>query len=126
MEKSVSNAHGTGVDSYLFDSIFKSGGRLPHAATSLMDADRDRSYLREIAAFSWATPKQMQYCRRWAGLTMFMATGIWFVAVCRLANTREEKTVPSRHRSVAPRRRYEALYFQSRLSFRRDTAQSRR
>ena len=53
MEKSVSNAHGTGLDSYLFDSIFKSGGRLPHAATSLMDADRDRSYLREIAAFHW-------------------------------------------------------------------------
>ena len=61
ISKSVSSAYGTGVHSYLFDSIFKSGGRLPYTAASLMVAAWDRPYSREISAFPLATLKQMKF-----------------------------------------------------------------
>ena len=90
MEKSVSSAYGTGVDSYLFDSIFKPGGRLTDPAASLMAIDRNRACSREIAAFSWAIFKQMKYCRRSAGWTTFMANGICFATAFRLVTMRED------------------------------------
>ena len=88
--KSASSAYGTGVDSYLFDSIFKPGSRLTDPAASLLTIDRDRAYSRKIAAFSWAIVKQMKYCRRSAGWTTFMANGICFATAFRIVTLRED------------------------------------